>query len=227
MVLPIVVALWQRNQLNQPLRVFLWYRIFAVFFNLIEQTIIWLSINRYPIIGPYLKYWDIYDTNFLGILYYLNDYIFLCWFFYLLFGRKPYGVWIGVVAMLLLVSNLINYCFIESYHVYGFFNPTSDTIFILGVAAFYLWHLYKSQLLLPLTKNPYFWITFGLILPQIISFFLFIVGNITSKENFTWFVTMSIGKDGFVILAQIFYAIAFWRAHYARFIPLPSQEKTA
>jgi hypothetical protein len=226
-LIPISLAIWQRKYLNQPLKIFLWYRIFALGINFLEQAFVWFATKYFQLLQPYLKYWDISDTNFLLILFYINDYIFLGLFFYILLGYKPDGIWIWRIAMLLLLTNVINYCFIEGYKVYGFFNPTSDAIFVFGVAAFYLWHLYKSQLVLPLTRNPYFWICFGLILPHLIGFFLFLVGDVALRTNFPLFVSLSIAKNCFLILAQIFYAIAFWRAPYARFIPLPSEEKTA
>jgi hypothetical protein len=227
LLIPISVAIWQRRYLNRPLTIFLYYKILNFIFNLIGQIFIWFALNDYKVIQPIVEYLGINDTSFLSITYHSIDYIFLGWFFYLLFGRKPYGIWIWRVAMLLLASSIINYLFIEGYKTVGFFNPIADAVFVFGVAAFYLWHLYKSQLVLPLTRNPYFWICFGLILPHLIGFILFLVGDVAQKTNFPFFVFLSIGKNCFLIIAQIFYAIAFWRAPYARFIPLPSEEKTA
>ncbi len=227
MIVPIIVAIIKRRYYNSILDAFLKYRILAFSFNLLEVGFIWVAYNHFEWIKDFVNYFGIQNTAFLAILYHSNDYIFLGWFFYLLFGRKPYGIWIWRIAMLLLVANVINYLFIEGYKTVGFFNPISDAIFVFGVAAFYLWHLYKSQLALPLTKNPYFWISFGLILPHLIGFFLFLVGDVAQKENFPFFVSLSIAKNCFLILAQVFYSIAFWRAQYARFIPLPSEEKTA
>lgn len=221
LVLPIVIAIWQWKHLNKPLKFFFLYKVCSVLFTSFLHGFVWYATKYYDSIEPVLACFDIQNTNFLEILFYINDYILLGWFFYLLLGPKPYGNWIWRIAMLLLTTNIINYLFIEGHIVFGVFNPTTDAIFVFGVAAFYLWHLYRSQLALPLSKNPYFWISFGLIIPHLIGFFLFMVGDVTQEENFPVFVMMSVAKNGFLILSQVFYAIGFWRARYAKYIPLP------
>ncbi len=224
LLLPIIIALWQRTNLNQPLKVFLLYKILNIFFNILLYIFVWGATKYFLHVESYLKYWQITNTSFLDILFVLNDYIFVGYFFYLLLERKPFGIWIWRTAMVLMLTNIINYLFVEGYKSVGFFNPTSDAIFVFSVAAFYLWHLYKSQLALPITKNPYFWICAGLILPHLIGFFLFLVGDVAQEENFPLFVSLSIAKNSFLIVAQIFYAIAFWRARYAQYLPLPEEK---
>lgn len=225
MLLPIIVAIWHREYLNQPLKIFLIYKILNVFFNLLEHTFVWFATKYYELLRPYLDYLVISNTSFLAILYHLNDLILLGWFYYLLLGRQPYGKWVRLISIGLLIATVFNYLFIEGHNVFGVFNPTIDAVFIFGVAAFYLWHLYRTHLMLPLQKNPYFWISFGLIVPQVISFFLFLVGDIFHKEDYNLFVVMTNVKNCFIILAQVLFAIGFWQARYAQYLPLPGEEE--
>lgn len=226
MILPIVMAIWQRKYLNKALMLFLVYQILALAFNLLEQTFYYFAVKYYEIFKPYLDYWEIQDTSFLSILYHLNNFAFLGWFYFLLFPAK-YGKWIKWIAIILFVAVLVNYLFIEGYQGYGKFNPVATAVFTFGVAFFYLWYLYRSHLILPLTKNPYFWLSFALIIPYLIGFFLYLVGDVTHEENYQLFVMMSIAKNFFLIIAQVLMAIGFWRARYARYIPLPAEQRAS
>jgi hypothetical protein len=225
MVIPIITAVINRKYLNKPLKIFLLYLIFALFFNLLEQFLVWYATKYIAVVRPYLDYWAIGDTSFLSILQYINDFVFLGLFYHIILGRNPYGKWVGWVSLMLLIACLTNYLFIEGYNVVGIFNPTADAIFIFSIAAFYLWHLYRTHLMLPLQKNPYFWISFGLIVPHVIGFFLSLVGDIASKEDFGLFVVMSVVRNCFLILAQVLFAIGFWQARYAQYLPLPGEEE--
>ncbi len=223
LILLVIVAIWQRKYWNKPLKVFVAYKVFSIFFNLIVQGFVWAANNYYPTFKPWLDYFEIYNTNFLEILFYLNDFIFLGWFYYLLLGNRPIGKWIRRVSWILIVAVLLNYFFIEGHNVYGVFNPTMDAIFVFGVAAFYLWYLFRLHLTLPIHKNPYFWISFGLIVPHLIGFFLFMIGDVTYDENFKLFVIISIVKNSFLILGQILMAIGYLYARYAKYIPVPEE----
>ena len=196
MVLPIIVSIWQKKYLNKPLKVFLWYQVFVVLFNLLEQVLLWYITNYDEAAEPWLDYWEIADANFLSILYQLNNFFWLGWFYYLLTLSK-YGIWIKRIAALLFSSVLVNYLFLDEYHGSGKFNPAATTIFTFGVAFFYLWYLYRTQLAVPLKKNPYFWMTLALIIPYLASFFHFLVGDLSYKSNLPLFVTTTFSEMDF------------------------------
>ncbi len=219
-LIPILVALWQRKHLNRPLKIFWIYRIIYFVINILEQAFYHFAVKYYEYIKAYLIYWGVSDTSFLSILYYINTFICLSWFYYLLLPR-PLSIWIFRIGMTLIVASVINYMFLEGYQAFGFYNPTASAIFAFSVAGLYLWHAYKNDLALPITKNPYFWLSIGLMLPYVISFFLYLVQNVMLEDNYTLFVTLSILKNCFVIIGQLFIAFGFWRAQYARFVPLP------
>lgn len=222
MIIPIIAAVWERKVLNKPLKVFLWYIIILLLANLLEQAFIWAVNTWQEFFVPILQKAGIGDTNFLSIIYDLPAFAFLGWFYFLLLPAK-YSKWIKWIAISLFVAVLVNYLFIEGYQGYGKFNPNATAIFTFGAAFFYLWHLYRSHLVLPLTRNPYFWLSFALIIPYLIGFFLYLVGDVTHEENYQLFVMMSVAKNFFLIIAQILMAVGFWRARYAKYIPSPSE----
>lgn len=225
MLLPIIVAFFQRNYLNKPLKNFTFYRLLAFLFNVLEHVFYNFAVKYYKLIEPYFVYWKISDTSFLSILYHLNNFAFLSWFYFLLLPHK-YGKLILWLGIFLFASSSINYLFIEGYRTLGIFNPTATALFTFGVAGFYLWYTYKTYLALPITKNPYFWLSIGLMLPYVVSFFLYLVEDIMQVDNYELFVTLSIVKNCFLIIGQFLMAIGFWRARYAQYIPLPEEKVT-
>lgn len=217
-LLPIIVAIWQRKYLNAPLRVFLLYRIILLLCNLLEQSFVWW-VNHYKAYSvPLLTKWDIHDTNFLAILYQLNTVWMIGWFYFLLFPPKPYGNAVRITSIFLCVAILINYLFVEGFRAFGVFNPNATAIFTFSVVALYLFHIYTSHLALPITKNAYFWISAGIILPHLIGFYLFLIGDEAYKQDYGLFVIISLIKNGFTIIGQIFIAIGFKNARYARYL---------
>ncbi|MBK7873690.1 MAG: hypothetical protein IPJ74_25040 [Saprospiraceae bacterium] len=128
-LIPIAVAIWQRKSLNEPLRVFFWYRVFALLFNIVQHLFFWFANKYYEDIKDYLDWWGIQDTSFLSILFYINDFIFIGWFYYLLLRYNRYGNYIKWLSTILLIIVLINYLFIEGYQIFGKFNPTAVAIF--------------------------------------------------------------------------------------------------
>lgn len=217
MLLPIVVAIFIRKEFNKPLHIFLIYCLVTLAINLLEQAFIWGVTKYYEQCKTYLVYWNIGDTNFLQILYYLKDFIFLGWFYSLLVP-KQYNISIKWIAALLSLVATINYLFIEGYNVYGTFNPAADAIFSFALPAFYLWFMYRENLSFPIKKNPYFWISFGLIFTNLIGLFLYLVGDTIYGDDFILFAKISIGRNIFDMISQMLLAIGFWHSPYAKYV---------
>ncbi len=220
MIIPIVVAIWQRKYLVFPLRIYLYYRILAFLFNVLQQTFIWFALNDYEKIRPLVEFLEISDTNFTAILFQLNNVFFLGWFYIVLLPTR-YTSWIKWTAILLFFSMVINYLWIEGYKVYGVFNPNANAFFTVGVALIYLRFIYHSQLALPLKKNPYFWLSIALILPYLAGFFLFLTGEASYEENYPLFMANMMLKNAFLVIGQFLMAIGFYNARYAKFVPIP------
>lgn len=218
MLIPIAVGLWQWKYLSKALRIFFVYVCVTFGLFLLEHAFYYFAVTYYTDLKPFLDYWAIQDVNFLSILFQLDDLILLAWFYYLLFPPKQADriLWVTIGLIILVV---INYRYIEGYHVFGSVNYTVVAIFVTGVAFGYLYRLYRSQLTLPLTKNPYFWMSLALIIPQLIGLFLLLIGDISHEENYALFITMSLTKNVFLLVSQLLMAVGFWRARYARYVP--------
>lgn len=217
-VVPIIVAIVKRQHLNKPLKLFLLYCILSLASNLLEQGFIIYATNYYESLEPYLTYFKISDTSFIGIVYYVIDFIVLGLFYKALLDSNHKGKIVYLIANVLLLACLINYFFIEGYTVYGKFNPAVDAFFVFGVAAYYLYFLFQSNLALPISRNPYAWISFALIVPHTIGIFLFIIGDVVHREDYKFFIALSSFKNIFLIIGQILMAVGFWYAPYTRFI---------
>ncbi len=217
LILPILIGLWQGRVLNKPLRFFLLYLIAGLTIALLEQLFLWSTSAYYPAWKPYLDYWKIGDTNFIQILYYLKNFALLGWFYTLLLPNQV-GIWVKRVSVLLFVVALINYLFIEGYHVYGVFNPTADAVFCFVLPMIYLGYLYRQDSIVPLSKNPYFWISLGLVVPNLISLVFHFVGNQLIETDFILFAKLTFGKNGIAIIGNILLAIGFYYARYTQFL---------
>lgn len=223
-IYPLLIAFLFFKLLNKPLKIFLIFCVIILILNLIEQSIIWLAINRYETIAPYMTYWDISTTDFLSIFYYLTNFSLLGWFYHQLLPKKYANIVVGI-AVSLALATLINYLFIEGYKRPGVFSPAVDVIFTSGLPAFYLWHLSRRTINFPLQKNPYFWISFGLMFSNLIALFLYLTADIIKGEDYKLFIKLLIARNIFEIVAQIFFAIAFWNVRFVRYIPLPSDQE--
>ncbi len=220
---PLLTAFLFFTQLNKPLKIFLTFCSILLILNLVEQSIIWLAINRYETLAPYMNYWDVGTTDFFSILYYLTNFSLLAWFYYQLLTKKYANLMVGV-AIFLVLATLVNYLFIEGYKRPGVFNPAVDVVFSSLLPAFYLWYMSRETINFPLQKNPYFWISFGLMFSNLIALFLYITADLIQKENYDLFVRLLIIRNILEIIAQIFFAIGFWHARFVKYIPLPSEE---
>ena len=224
MIIPIMIAVLRWQKLNKPLRTFFTYVLIVLLLNIFEQSIIYYTTKYYNrIFKPYLDYWDIGDTSFFQIFYYLNSLFFLTFFFSQLLPKK-YSRWITNISFVLILAVIINYLFIEGYKVFGTFNPIVAVAWGFILPAFYLWYLFKNELHFPLNKNPYFWFSFGLVFVNLIGLFLYLIGGFMHGSDFIMFTKISITKIIFNIISYALFALGFWFAPYACFIPLPSQK---
>lgn len=222
-LIPVLIALWNKKHLNTPLKIFVWYCLVTLLINITEHLFVWSADNYKTFWLPILKKWGISDTSFLQIFYYLKDFALLGWFYALLLPLK-YSIWVKRIASFLFLATLINYLFIEGYNTYGVFNPAADAIFSFVLPSFYLWYLYRHLINFPLNKNVYFWISFGLIFTNLIGLFLYLVGDAIHKMDYVLFTKMSIIRNIFDMISQVIFAIGFWYAYYVKYLPQPNEK---
>jgi hypothetical protein len=224
LIIPIIMGLWQGRVMNRPLRFFLFYLASGLTIALLEQLFIWSTTKYYPTLKPYLDYWKIEDTNFYQILYYLKNFALLGWFYSLLLPNSV-SIWVKRVSIFLLFAALINYLFIEGYLVFGVFNPIADAVFCFVLPLIYLGFLYQKDSIVPLSKNPYFWISLGMVVPNLLNLIFQFIGNQLLETDFILFAKLTIGKNGITVIGHILLAIGFYYARYVKFMS-PSDADT-
>lgn len=226
MLIPIITALIFRKEWNKPLEVFFWFLVVGLIGNLLELGFIWATKieNYYHVFEDWLKEWEIYNTNFLSIIFYLKDFLLLGLFYSLIIPVKKLSRIIFWSGLIIALAALLNYCFIEGFREFGVINPGADAIFIALLPLLYLWLSQKQSLRIPLSKNPYLWISLGLLIPNLLSLFLYFTGNYVQKNDFILYAKFFVAKNAFEIIGLIFIAIAYAYARYVRFIDIPGEE---
>ncbi len=226
MVLPIVLGLMYAKYWNKPIKIAFIYCFATILVNIIENIFIWGVYNYEAVFLPFITYWQLENTFFLLILYYLKNFLLLGWFYSLIFPKAPYDDYIWKVSLFCIFVILTNYLFIEGYHDMGVLNPMLDTTFMVLLPLIYLWCSQKESLKVALKKNPYFWISLGLLIPNLIGVLHYLTGDISHESNFTIYVIFQTTKNLFEIIGQILIAIGFAHSYYARFIATESMPIT-
>ncbi len=220
-IIPIILAIWQWRYLNKPLKIFFWYCIITLALNILEHTFVWI-VSYSSIKGeilPYLKKWNIKNTNFLSILYFSKDFIFLGLFFKEILKYRINVSWIPPFIALLLVATWVNHLFIEGFRAYGVFNRTVDAIFCFALPLYFLWFIFNEDSKVPIVKNPYFWIGIGLISTALIGFYLFLAGDKIRATDKVLFFKLAIIKNVIMMIEQVLEAIGFYFARYTKYLP--------
>ncbi len=213
--IPILFLILNRKYLNKSLTVFAAYCVLTIILNYIESSFLWFTDNYEDYILPILEKWDITNTFFLSIFYYLKNILLIGLFYNLIYPKKNLIHFIsGCLALLLLV----NYFFYEGYKEMGLINPILDSSFLIFLPLFFLWKTQINSLRVSLIKNPYFWISIGLILPNLLSLFIYVVGDFVYENDFILYIKFYVVRNIFEIIAQILFSIGFAHSYYARFI---------
>jgi hypothetical protein len=214
-IFPIGIAINNKLYLNKALKYFLYYCLYFLFLELLTYSIIQFYTSFFELILDPL---GIENTNFLGIFYFLRNFLLLGLFYSLLLAPRKIGIWIRYVGIGLAIACTINYLFIEGYKGFGVFNPTVDAIFCFVAPLIYCKVLFAQDDVIPLSKNPYFWITMGQLLVALVGFFLFFTEDYLLKNDPELFNKLAIGRNILMIIEQIMYAVAFYYAKNTRFL---------
>ncbi len=214
----LIYTLATRKNWNLPIKTYWVFLLMSFLNNIIALLFIW-SVNHYTsFFLPYLKCFHISDTNFLNILNELTNFIGLGFFFYYVLLKEKRSKWILWASLILSIAVVINYFFIQGYNMGGGFNSTASALYCVILPLIYMWIIFNQDSELPISKNPYFWVNLGLILPSTISLFLYFSGGIIHKFDFTLFVKLKITSNFIEIIAQFITAIGFYYTDKLKFI---------
>jgi len=218
MVIPIISAIINFSSLNKALKLFFGYCMVNFSINCLELLYTYGVDNYTSFFRPWLVITD-YSLNFLLILYQLTTFLFLGWFFSTLLSSFKYKTWIWRLSILLCITAVIAYIIEQGWKNYGVFGPTVEAIYSVVIPLLFLWYLSRKTLGVPLLKNPYFLISLGLAMPNLIGLFLFFIGDSLHANYFCLFARLSIAKNCIMTIGQFLFALAFWRAHFTKYIP--------
>lgn len=219
MVIPLIVAMIKWRSLNRILRFFFLYCLATLILNLVDLGYVY-AVNNYT---PFFKHWleiTDYSLNFLAILHQLKSFLLLGFFFSLLLANKNYGKGLWQLSLAISLVAVIAYIVEQGWRNYGVVGPTMLAFFLFATPFFYLWYLSRNSLSLPFPKNPYFLISLGLILPNLIGLILFFIGDSLRENDFCVFARFSIAKNCFVVLELLLFSLAFIRARFANFVEI-------
>ncbi len=221
-LIPISVGILKWRYLNKPLKIF-WYFCTTYFIiDLFVQILIWFVSNYYSYVKSIVVSLHIKDFSFTGILYFLNNFSLLGYFYFLVLKKTKLSPIIKWISIILWIVSLINYLFIEGYTVVGIFNPTADAIYCFVLPCIFMWYLYNENGKVPLSKNPYFWINLRFLIPNLISLVFKLFGNKIQNTDSLLFVKIGILQNGIWLVGLIFACIGFYYARYTKYLSKPT-----
>ncbi len=219
---PLAVGFWKYKKLNNQLTIFYYYIIIGFLLNFFSKTVIWYNKTLYK---PILDFFDIHNTNFIDYFFFLRNFLLLGLFFSLIIEQKKIAQLVKYVGIELAIVCTINYLFVEGYKNIGIFNPTVDAFFCSIIPLLYCKTLFIYDDLLPLNKNPYFWITIGQIMVALIGLFFFFTQNHLVDSDEELFNKLAVGRNVLMIIEQIMYAIAFYYAKNTKYLSAAMSDK--
>ena len=212
--LPILIGLLRWKSLDKPLRIFFYSLLVYVLLNVFDILYYIVAETYMDFFRPWLEITD-YMVTFTLIFYQLNTFLLLGLFFTYLFPKPSYKVTIRVLSYGLAILAIIAYIYECGWRNYGSIGPTTEGLFRFFIPLIYLWWLSQRHLGVRLMSMSQFWIALGLILPSLVGFFLFMIGNEANTQAPNLFYQLSLLKNIFVISSAVFYSIAFWKANPA------------
>lgn len=194
------------------------YYTFAVFvYNGIEQIFIW-SVKIYTSWWiPWLNKFSITDTNFMALYGRLIDIAFLLPFYFLILELNPRKNWRIAYWALLLICILIA-IYIDGWRNYGTVNSIINRGLLIILPMAYFWKLYRQLPSLSLWKNPYFLISLGLLIPNLLSIVMSFIGDKLSATDYVLFIKVSLFRNFVSLIGQLLFIRAFLFARFEKFL---------
>ncbi len=92
------------------------------------------------------------------------------------------------------------------------------SLFLISMPMIYLFFLAKMPSHIPLSKIPYFWISVGILLVNLLSLFFSTTGNKLYLTDYVLYSKFLISRNAVSVLAQFIFAYAFYQAKYAKYL---------
>lgn len=193
------------------------YLVTTFIYNSIEQFFLW-SVNIHTDWWlPWLNKYKIIDTNFLALYGRLIDIAFLIPFYIGVLELKPKRNWLGV-NWLLFFSCMLIAIYIDGWRNYGTVNSIINRSLLIILPLAYIWKLNSQLPSLSLWKNPYFLISFGILLPNLLSIVMSFIGDKLSATDYVLFIKVSLFRLLVSFIGQILFIRAFMFSKFEKFL---------
>lgn len=218
-IIPIIFGIKKYRTLNKALVYILLFIVFEAIIELFLQGLIWIS-------STYLNLWlsiadllNIDSTNFLSIFAYTNRFIILGFYFYEVLQNRQKAKLVLYASWLLMTIVTYDYFFITGHNNYSSFSQALLSFYGLLMALLHLKYLYTENNKVPLNKNPYFWISMGLLFPNIMTIWLELFGSYLQEADFILYCQVSICYIVFYCIGMLLIARGFYFSRYAKYLP--------
>ena len=224
MILPILFAIVNLRYLNKALKLMFWFSLIRLIVSISVQIIIW-CVNKYKdFFIPILKFLDINSLDCMSIFAHLNYFGILGWYFYLVMENRNIKSLVKGISISLFIAALVNYLFIEGYKVQSVFNSTVANIFCFVLPMIHLWYLYNQDSKVPISKNPYNWVSLGLVIPNLLGLITSLFGKKLEETDLTLYLQIEIAYSILQIIGYILITIGFYYARYTKYMPKPTTQ---
>lgn len=220
LLIPIVIALLNKKYWNSALKVIFYYIFFHFIIALLLQLIYYMIGAYKDFFVPILNRLHLTNMSFMTILAHLNIFILLGIYFTLVFKNKKVILLVKWVSYFFVISSIINYLFIEGYNVQSVYNSITSATFCFVFSSLHLWYIFSdTDSKIQLLKNPYYWISLGLLIPNIVNTFMYTIGKKLEESDRYMFLLSNIFSDTVQIIGYILIAIGFYYARYTKYLP--------
>ena len=197
----------------------------TLLYSLLEQVLVnYILVSKFIFykshILPLIKKLKIVDMNFLAFINYLIKFIFLSLFFRDLFQDPLKKRFFQYLMYALVVFELVQVFVFKSYQGYDSLSSTVKNVFILGSTGLFMYKLYRADSHgITLYKNPYFWLTLGLMLPALAEIFLEFIFTKLYQTDLLSFYKLYLVRNASQIVGFTLLIVGVWQAKHLRFLP--------
>jgi hypothetical protein len=224
MLVPLMYSIIYLKNSDKALKIMQLFCFIRFIISILTQSIIWIIKTNKDVFIPILNFLDIHNMNFISILAHLSNFSILGWYFSVVIINKKTSQIIISISILLFVTSLLNYFFVQGYKDHNVFNSTSSNIFCFILPSIHLWFLYLIDSKVQLYKNPYFWVSFGLIIPNLFGLLTSIISKKLHDTDLVLYYQVDIVYILLQIIGYFFISKGFYYARYTKYMPKATQQ---
>ena len=190
-VAPIFNLFTKWKRLNKVFKSFFYFALIMFLINLLVQGFLWSASEHYSFWKPYLDYWHIENVLFTRIIFHISCFIFIGYCYFTIIPLYFLNKYKFLIISVLCILSTVIYIFIDNYQGYGTIGQNLYHFFLVSTTLVYLSYLFKLRPNNNITKVPFFWISFGFLIPNAVT----LIFQITAQNLY---------DNDFVLYCQIY-----------------------